>query len=56
MNRKPKIPEINGHYEKVKEDITRYFYVNDNKPSGAPNAFVVSESEAKGFLDNELYL
>jgi len=37
-----------GHYEKIRKSFTSYFYVNNQKPSGMPNAYVVSESEAKG--------
>jgi carbonic anhydrase len=36
-----------GHYEKVRKAFTSYFYVNGNKPSGLPNAYVVSEEEAR---------
>jgi hypothetical protein len=46
--RKKKKPEPKGHYEKIKQEITKYVYVNDDKPTGIPNAFVVSENEAKG--------
>jgi len=44
--KKAKGPE--GHYEKIRKAITSYFYVNNEIPSGMPNAFVVSEDEAKG--------
>ncbi len=37
-----------GHYEKISKIKTNYFYVNDEKPSGIPNAFVVSKDEAFG--------
>ena len=37
-----------GHYEKIRKAITSYFYVNNSKPSGLPNAYVVSVDEAKG--------
>ena len=37
-----------GHYEKVKKEATKYFYVNGPNPSGMPGSFVVSEKEAKG--------
>jgi len=43
---KPEIPS--GHYERIRKSFTSYFYVNNNKPSGLPNAYVVSEDEAKG--------
>lgn len=36
------------HYEKVNQKVTDYFYVNGDKPSGLPGAFVVTENEAKG--------
>lgn len=36
-----------GHYEKVRKALTSYFYVNNDKPSGLPNAYVVSKEEAK---------
>ena len=44
----PKVPEPKGHYEKVQQKATNYFYVNGEKPSGLPGAFVVTEKEAKG--------
>ena len=37
-----------GHYEKLRKAFTSYFYVNNDSPSGLPNAYVVSEDEAKG--------
>lgn len=37
-----------GHYEKVNKQVTSYFYVNGEKPSGLAGAFVVSNEEAKG--------
>ena len=37
-----------GHYEKLRKAFTSYFYVNNATPSGLPNAYVVSEGEAKG--------
>ena len=37
-----------GHYEKVRKAFTSYFYVSNDSPSGLPNAWVVSEDEAKG--------
>ena len=37
-----------GHYEKIKKRVTKYLYVNGEKPSGLASAFVVSEKEAKG--------
>jgi len=41
------VPEV-GHYEKIKVMSNKYFYINDLKPSGVPNAFLVSADEAKG--------
>lgn len=35
-----------GHYEKMKRDVTSYFYVSGNKPSGIPGSFVVPDEEA----------
>jgi hypothetical protein len=52
LNKKKKVEPQIGHYEKVTQEMTRYYYVNDNKPSGLPNSFVVSEIEAKRFLPN----
>jgi len=37
-----------GHYEKVNKKLTEYIYINSERPSGLPGAFVVSETEAKG--------
>jgi len=41
-------PVEEGHYEKIQKAMTKYFYVGDDKPSGIPNAFVVSKEEAVG--------
>lgn len=41
-------PKPSGHYEKVATQAENYFYVNGDKPSGLPGAFVVSDEEAKG--------
>ena len=41
-------PVDDGHFEKIQKTLTKYFYVNDEKPSGIPNAFVVSKEEAVG--------
>lgn len=41
-----------GHYEKVIDKATQYFYVNSKEPSGLPGAFVVSKKEAYG-LNNQ---
>jgi carbonic anhydrase len=43
-----KITEPQGHYEKIKNSSTKYFYVSDMLPSGIPGALVVSENEALG--------
>jgi hypothetical protein len=40
--------KITGHYEKIATAVTKYFYVNSEKPSGMPNSYVVSNNEAKG--------
>ena len=37
-----------GHYEKMKRDVTNYFYVGGSKPSGIPGSFVVPDEEAGG--------
>ena len=37
-----------GHYEKVPRKVTEYFFVNGEKPSGLPDSYVVSETEALG--------
>merc|ERR1711957_785010 len=37
-----------GHYEKIRKAMTSYFYVSNNKPSGLPQAMVVSKDEAEG--------
>ena len=44
---------IRGHYEKVEEKNMKYFYVNNNSPSGIPGSFTVSEAEAKNLKDPE---
>jgi carbonic anhydrase len=41
-------PYDEGHYEKVKTIMTKYFYVDKNKPSGVPQSFVVPKAEADG--------
>ena len=38
----------NGHYEKRTKTLTNYIFVEGNKPSGIPNAFVVDAKEARG--------
>jgi len=37
-----------GHFEKIKKTLNKYFYVADDKPSGIPNASRVSKQEAMG--------
>jgi len=39
-----------GHYEKITKEAIKYFYVNGEAPSGIPNAFVVTNKEALGYL------
>lgn len=39
-------PMDDGHFEKIKQTLTKYFYVPDEKPSGIPNSHVVSKKEA----------
>lgn len=39
-------PKEHGHFEKIQTKKTEYIYVNGDKPSGLPNAFVVSKKEA----------
>lgn len=34
-----------GHYEKVSRTLNEYLWVNDDKPTGLPNSFVVPEEE-----------
>lgn len=46
----PKI-ENSGHYEKMKKKVTEYFFVNGVEPSGLPDSYVVTESEAQGIPD-----
>jgi len=43
----------NGHYEKIVQDMSSYIYVEGDKPSGIPNAFVVDTMEAKGLKDDK---
>ena len=40
----------NTNYEKIYETSVKYFHVNDNDPTGIPNAFVVSDNEGRQFL------
>lgn len=49
--KKPRKSKPSGHFEKVDQKITNYFYVSDDKPSGIPNSFVVSPGEALGIKD-----
>jgi carbonic anhydrase len=36
-----------GHYEKTVEKTTKYFYVNDSKPSGLSDSFIINSEEYK---------
>jgi carbonic anhydrase len=45
---KPQKPKEKGHYEKHTKEVTDYFYVTGDQPSGLPGALLVSEGEAKG--------
>ena len=42
-----------GHYEKVNKKVEQYFFVDGEKPSMMPGAYVVPDSEAKGKMSNE---
>ncbi len=42
-----------SHYERVKTDATRYIFVEDNKPSGLRESFVVSEKEARNLKESK---
>jgi len=37
-----------GHYEKIVKTADEFIFVNDNKPTGIPGSFVVSEKDAYG--------
>jgi hypothetical protein len=39
--------EFKGHWEKVQDKIDKYYYVKGMRPSGVPNAQVVSQGEAE---------
>jgi len=39
-----------GHYEKVIKPMRKYFFVDGQKPSDLPGAWVVTEKEAKGLI------
>ena len=41
-----KKPLSDGHYEKITEKATQYFYINSSEPSGIPGALVVPKKEA----------
>ena len=45
--KKAKVVKPAGHYEKRVKETTNFIWVNGNKVSGIPGAFVVSEEEAK---------
>ena len=40
-----------GHYEKVKKKVEEFYFVDGEKPSMMPGAFVVTDSEATGKMD-----
>lgn len=42
-----------GHYERVNQKALSYFFVPGDKPSGLPGAYVVTDKEAKGHLDDD---
>jgi len=42
-----------GHYEKVKKNITEFFYVTGDNPSGIKGALVVSKAEVEKNLKNK---
>lgn len=41
-----------GHYEKVMQRRTDYYFIKGNNPSNIPNSYVVSEEEASGKLNS----
>lgn len=45
--------DFGGHYERIKQVSTKYFYVPDAKISGIPNAFVVSKNEAMAIPESK---
>ncbi len=49
--KKPRKSIRSGHFEKVDQKVTNYFYVSDDKPSGVLNSFVVSPGEALGIYE-----
>ena len=42
---------MRGHYERKEGKVDEFFFVEGDKPSGLPGAFVVTENEAKDSLD-----
>ena len=42
-----------GHYEKVRKNITEFFYVTGDNPSGIKGALVVSKAEVEKNLKNK---
>ena len=42
-----------GHFEKVVKETKQYFHVSGDKPSGLPNAWVVTDKEALGDMIRE---
>lgn len=39
--------KMQGHFEKVEKKVNKYFYVDSDKPSGIPQAFVISKKESE---------
>lgn len=46
--------QVQGHYEKVQKTVIKYFYVDSDKPSGLPGAYVVPESETRDKIEQIL--
>ena len=44
-----------GHYERKTTKAEKFFYVEGDQPSGMPNAFVVTEDEARNSHSPELF-
>jgi carbonic anhydrase len=51
FQRKKRPMKPSGHYEKREKIVNEYLFVNGNEPSGLPDSYVVSESEARGVDD-----
>lgn len=39
--------DFKGHWEKLQDKVDKYYYVKGMRPSGVPNAQVVSQGEAE---------